>query len=69
MCIGIEIGGTFTDPILLRDGSEPVTLKVSSTPPDPSEGALFGGGKLLEKASPRGGLSAAGPAASNSGFA
>src|SRR5689334_1231984 len=50
MRIGIEIGGTFTDLILLRDGAAPVTLKVSSTPSDPSEGALHGVGKLLEKA-------------------
>ncbi|WP_426954921.1 hydantoinase/oxoprolinase family protein [Muricoccus radiodurans] len=50
MRIGIEIGGTFTDLILLRDGQSPVTLKVSSTPSDPSEGALLGVRKLLEKA-------------------
>jgi N-methylhydantoinase A len=50
MRIGIEIGGTFTDLILLRDGEPPVTLKVSSTPSDPSEGALHGVTKLLEKA-------------------
>jgi N-methylhydantoinase A len=50
MRIGIEIGGTFTDLILLRDGQAPVTLKVSSTPSDPSEGALHGVARLLEKA-------------------
>ncbi|MDQ8727520.1 hydantoinase/oxoprolinase family protein [Bradyrhizobium sp. LHD-71] len=49
MRIGIEIGGTFTDLILLRDGQTPTTLKVSSTPWDPSEGALNGVRKLLEK--------------------
>lgn len=50
MKIGIEIGGTFTDLILLREDAPPVTLKVSSTPSEPSEGALFGVRKLLEKA-------------------
>ena len=50
MRIGIEIGGTFTDLILLQDDQAPVTLKVSSTPWDPSEGALSGVRKLLEKA-------------------
>ncbi|WP_372624483.1 hydantoinase/oxoprolinase family protein [Falsiroseomonas sp.] len=50
MRIGIEIGGTFTDLILLRDGRAPVTLKVSSTPWDPSEGALLGVRRLLDEA-------------------
>ncbi|MGD9711318.1 MAG: hydantoinase/oxoprolinase family protein [Lautropia sp.] len=53
MRIGIEIGGTFTDLILLRESEEPLTLKVSSTPSDPSEGALNGCRKLLEKANGR----------------
>lgn len=50
MKIGIEIGGTFTDLILLREDAVAVTLKVSSTPSDPSEGALLGVRRLLEKA-------------------
>jgi N-methylhydantoinase A len=50
MKIGIEIGGTFTDLILLREDRAPITLKVSSTPSDPSEGALLGVRRLLEKA-------------------
>ncbi len=50
MKIGIEIGGTFTDLILLREDAAPVTLKVSSTPSDPSEGALLGVRRLLDKA-------------------
>lgn len=50
MKIGIEIGGTFTDLILLRGDAAPVTLKVSSTPSDPSEGALNGVRRLLEVA-------------------
>lgn len=37
--IGIDIGGTFTDLVLVKDG-EVTTLKVPSTPDDPSEGAL-----------------------------
>jgi N-methylhydantoinase A len=50
MKIGIEIGGTFTDLILLREDAAPVTLKVSSTPSDPSDGALLGVRRLLDKA-------------------
>src|SRR5687767_1754819 len=50
MKIGIEIGGTFTDLILLRGAAPPLTLKVSSTPSDPSQGALHGLRRLLEKA-------------------
>jgi N-methylhydantoinase A len=50
MKIGIEIGGTFTDLILLRENAAPITLKVSSTPSDPSKGALNGVRRLLEKA-------------------
>jgi N-methylhydantoinase A len=50
MKIGIEIGGTFTDLILLQRDAAPVTLKVSSTPSDPSEGALSGMRRLLDKA-------------------
>lgn len=50
MKIGIEIGGTFTDLILLRDNAPPITLKVSSTPSDPSEGALLGLRRLLGSA-------------------
>lgn len=50
MKIGIEIGGTFTDLILLRRDAAPVTIKVNSTPSDPSDGALHGLRRLLDKA-------------------
>jgi N-methylhydantoinase A len=40
--IGIDVGGTFTDFILTRDGAPPVLHKVLSTPADPSIGVVAG---------------------------
>ncbi len=40
--IGIDVGGTFTDLFLGVEGGEARTLKVLSTPADPSEGVLEG---------------------------
>lgn len=37
---GIDVGGTFTDLYLSRDGTPPVVLKVQSTPQDPSVGLM-----------------------------
>lgn len=46
--LGIDIGGTFTDLYLVDDRSETRTIrKVSTTPDDPSEGALSGIEDLL----------------------
>ncbi len=40
--VGIDVGGTFTDFYLARDGAEPVILKVLSTPADPSVAVVEG---------------------------
>ena len=40
--IGIDVGGTFTDFVVAKDSESPRYFKTSSTPADPSEGALTG---------------------------
>ena len=40
--IGIDVGGTFTDLVVEREGEPPRTFKTPSTPQDPSEGLLVG---------------------------
>ena len=41
--IGLDIGGTFTDLVLLDDAAETIRLhKVLTTSPDPAAGALTG---------------------------
>ena len=40
--IGIDVGGTFTDFLVTREGNEPRIFKVLSTPSDPSIGLLAG---------------------------
>ncbi|MCG6876400.1 MAG: hydantoinase/oxoprolinase family protein [Betaproteobacteria bacterium] len=40
--IGIDVGGTFTDFIVTRDGAEPVISKTLSTPADPSIAVVEG---------------------------
>ena len=40
--IGIDVGGTFTDFLVTREGEEPRIFKVLSTPSDPSIGLLNG---------------------------
>ena len=48
--LGIDIGGTFTDLVLLApDGSSPGSLKVLTTHADPVEGILDGTRKLLHE--------------------
>ncbi|MCL4762737.1 MAG: hydantoinase/oxoprolinase family protein, partial [Burkholderiales bacterium] len=42
MRIGIDVGGTFTDFILTRDGAPPLLHKVLSTPDDPSVAVVDG---------------------------
>ena len=40
--IGIDVGGTFTDFLLVRDDAEPAIFKTPSTPQDPSIGLING---------------------------
>ena len=56
--IGIDVGGTFTDFILTRDGAPPLLHKVLSTPSDPSIAVVTGIEELAAMVDPR-----AGPAA------
>ena len=47
--IGIDVGGTFTDVVLLDDATGEVwSTKVPSTPRDPSVGAISGLNRILE---------------------
>ncbi len=56
LSLGIDIGGTFTDLVLLdpRDGRA-VLWKESTTPDDPARGALEGTRRVLERAGARAG--------------
>src|SRR5690554_6848049 len=40
LSVAIEIGGTFTDLVLCKDGQVDVSIKVPSTPKAPADGAL-----------------------------
>lgn len=40
--LGIDVGGTFTDVVVLRDDGPDIIDKVPSTPHDPSEGVIAG---------------------------
>ncbi len=46
--IGIDVGGTFTDFLVTRDGAEPQIFKVLSTPEDPSIGSINGLREIAE---------------------
>ncbi len=46
--IGIDVGGTFTDFLVVRDGAEPAIFKVLSTPADPSIGFMNGLGEIAD---------------------
>ena len=49
--VGIDIGGTFTDFVLLHESEQKLVLHKSlTTPSDPSRGAMLGIEALLEKA-------------------
>ncbi len=50
--IGIDVGGTFTDFILTRDGAPPLLHKVLSTPADPSIAVVTGLSELAAMADP-----------------
>src|SRR5262249_61119869 len=40
--IGIDVGGTFTDFVVVRDADAPRYFKTHSTPHDPSQGVITG---------------------------
>jgi N-methylhydantoinase A len=48
--IGVDIGGTFTDLVLLDDNGDIAFTKVSSTPAAPEEAVLTGVERILEQA-------------------
>lgn len=48
--IGVDIGGTFTDLVLLDDNGQVTFTKVSSTPAAPEEAVLTGVQRILEQA-------------------
>jgi N-methylhydantoinase A/oxoprolinase/acetone carboxylase beta subunit len=50
--IAVDIGGTFTDLVLLSDGRVSATAKLLTTPGDPSEAVEEGISELLEGVSP-----------------
>lgn len=50
--IAVDIGGTFTDLVLVRDGRVSANAKVLTTPADPSVAVETGISRLLEQVSP-----------------
>ena len=48
LSIGIDVGGTFTDFLVTRDGEEPRIFKVLSTPNDPAIGLMNGLGDIAK---------------------
>ncbi|MGB8435370.1 MAG: hydantoinase/oxoprolinase N-terminal domain-containing protein, partial [Burkholderiales bacterium] len=50
--IGIDVGGTFTDFIVTRDGAEPAISKTLSTPADPSIAVVEGLAEIAASQSP-----------------
>ena len=52
MLLGVDVGGTFTDAVLVADG-EVVTAKAPSTPGDQSEGVMTAVAAVLERAGRR----------------
>ena len=50
--IGIDVGGTFTDFIVTRDGAEATIHKVLSTPADPSLAVVAGLGEIASTQTP-----------------
>ena len=50
--IGIDVGGTFTDFVVARDGQTPVIHKVLSTPDDPSRAVVDGLAQIAAAQSP-----------------
>lgn len=50
--IGIDVGGTFTDFVVTRDGAEPAIFKTLSTPADPSIAVVNGLADIAASMSP-----------------
>jgi N-methylhydantoinase A len=50
--IGIDVGGTFTDFLVARDGEEPGIVKVLSTPSDPSVAVVEGLAQIAASMNP-----------------
>jgi N-methylhydantoinase A len=46
--IGVDVGGTFTDFLVMRSGADPQIHKVLSTPADPSVGLVNGLAEIAE---------------------
>ena len=53
--LGVDIGGTFTDVVLLGDDGAVLTTKVLSTPDDYARGVVDGASALLARARRRAG--------------
>jgi N-methylhydantoinase A len=53
LSIGIDVGGTFTDFVVTRDGAEPGIFKVLSTPHDPSIAVVNGLEEIAASQTPR----------------
>ena len=47
--IGIDVGGTFTDFVVVREGESPRYFKTPSTPSDPSEAVVTGLGDVASE--------------------
>jgi len=60
--IGIDVGGTFTDFIVTRDGAEPAIFKTLSTPADPSIAVIEGLAEIAASQDPPQTLEAFAPA-------
>jgi N-methylhydantoinase A len=60
--IGIDVGGTFTDFIVTRDGAEPAIFKTLSTPADPSIAVIEGLAEIAASQDPPQSLEAFAPA-------
>ena len=45
--IGVDVGGTFTDVVCIREGREPVVFKVPSTPADPGDAVVLAVERLV----------------------
>jgi N-methylhydantoinase A len=49
--LGVDVGGTFTDVVVVRQDGRAFVSKVTTTPDDPGEGVIAGIRTVLEQAS------------------